>query len=55
MVAIITMCVSEVRNNRSPSNLKFIVIYFYYSIPAEIGLFTMKGVTKLITDALGIH
>lgn len=42
------------KNNRSPSNLKFIVIDFYYGIPAEISLFTMKGVTKLIADAPGI-
>ena len=45
---------SEVKNNRSPSNLKFIVIDFYYGIPAEIGLLTMEGVTKLIADAPGI-
>lgn len=27
---------------------------FYYGIPAEISLFTMKGVTKLIANAPGI-
>ena len=42
------------KNNRSPSNLKFIVIDFYYGIPAEIGLLSMKGITKLIADAPGI-
>ena len=42
------------KNNRSPSNLKFIVIDFYYGIPAEIDLLTIEGVTKLIADATGI-
>ena len=42
------------KNNRLPSNLKFIVIDFYYGIPVEISLFTMEGVTKLIADAPGI-
>ena len=33
---------------------KSIVSDFYYSIPTEIGLFTMKGIAKLIADAPGI-
>ncbi len=33
---------------------KPIVSDLYYGIPAEIGLLSMKGITKLITDATGI-
>lgn len=33
---------------------KPIVSDLYYGIPAEIGLLSMKGITKLIADATGI-
>lgn len=52
-VGMIEMCVGS-EEQPVPSNLKFIVIDFYYGIPAEIGLLTMKSVTKLIADAPGI-
>ena len=33
---------------------KSIVSDFYYGIPAEIGLLSMKGIAKLIAEAPGI-
>lgn len=42
-------------NDRTATSMpKFIVLDFYYGIPAEAALLSMKGVTKLIADTPGI-